>query len=84
MPFFIGVWYTGCMTTITIPGKFPALGDLIAIPREEYEALRARPSVREYTPTPAERRALTRARRNFRAGKTISLAQLERDLDRRR
>lgn len=37
-------------------------------------------AVPEYMPTASEKRALARARRNFRAGKTISLAQLERDL----
>lgn len=66
------------MNTITIPKGF-AKGDLVIIPRTEYESLKSR-VVPEYTPTPAERRALARARREFREGKTIPLAQLKREL----
>ncbi len=67
------------MTTLTIPKTFRGSDDLIVIARKEYESLKAR-VVPEYMPTPSERRAIARARRNFRAGKTISLAQLEREL----
>ncbi len=70
------------MTTITIPKALAAGNDLIVLRRSEYESMKAR-MVPEYMPTPVERRAITRARRNFRAGKTISLAQLNRDLARR-
>ncbi len=70
------------MTTMTIPKAFLASDDLIVMPRKEYEALKSR-VVPEYAPSPAERRAIARARKNFREGKTISLAQLERDLARR-
>ena len=67
------------MTTLTLPKTFKASDDLVVIARTEYESLKAR-VVPEYIPTLSERRSLVRARRNFRAGKTISLAQLERDL----
>jgi hypothetical protein len=77
-----GVCYNARMTTMTIPKAFLASDDLIVMPRKEYEALKSR-VVPEYIPTPSERRAIARARKNFRAGKTISLAQLERDLARR-
>lgn len=67
------------MAPITIPKGF-AKGGFVIIPQAEYEKLCARPPVREFKPTKADLQALTRARRNFRAGKSISLAQLERDL----
>jgi len=62
------------MTTIAIPRGF------VVLPRAEYEELRARPSVREFKPTKSDLLALERGRRNYRAGKTISLTQLKRDL----
>lgn len=66
------------MNTITIPKGF-ARGGFVIVPQAEYESLKAR-AVPEFTPTKSDLLALTRARRNFRAGKTISLAQLKRDL----
>ena len=66
------------MNTITIPKSF-ARGGLVIVPQAEYESLKAR-AVPEFTPTKADLNALARARRNFRAGKTISLVQLKRDL----
>ena len=68
--------------TLTMPKPLRANDDLVVIPRKEYESLKAR-AVPEYTPTPAERRTIARARKNFAAGKTISLAQLKDDLARR-
>lgn len=67
---------------MTIPKTFGARDDLIVIPRKEYDSLKAR-VVPEYMPTPTERRAILRARKEYRAGKTISLAQLKRELARR-
>lgn len=73
--------YTAYMTTMTIPKTFlHAKDDLILISRKEYENLSARPPVREFTPSKALLRKLAKARRDFRAGKTISLAQLKREL----
>ena len=71
--------YNASMTTMTIPKTFRASDDLIVIARREYESLKAR-AVPEFTPTKSDLLALARARRNFRAGKSISLAQLKRDL----
>ena len=68
------------MNTITIPRSF-SKGDLVIVPRAEYESLKSR-VIPEYIPTVSERRAIARARRNFHAGKTISLAQLKRELAR--
>lgn len=67
------------MTTMTIPKTFRGSDDLVILSRTEYESLKSR-VVPIFTPTKADLSALTRARRNFRAGKTISLAQLKRDL----
>lgn len=65
------------MTTITIPRGF------VVLPRAEYESLKAR-VMPEYTPTPTERRMITRARARMHksraAGKMVSLDVLERDL----
>ena len=72
------------MTTVTLTMTKPLRDDddLVVIPRKEYESLKAR-AVPEYAPTAAERRAIVRARRNFAAGKTLSLAQLKHELARR-
>ena len=67
------------MTTMTIPKTFRASDDLIVLSRREYESLKAR-VVPEFTPIKADLLALARARKSFRAGKTISLAQLKREL----
>jgi len=62
------------MTTITIPRGF------VVVPRAEYEELRARPPVREFTPTKADLAALARMRKNRAAGKLIPFDVLKRDL----
>ena len=71
------------MTTMTIPKTFGARDDLIVIPRKEYESLKAR-VIPEYTPTPAERRTILRARarmhKNRAAGKMLTLDELKRKL----
>lgn len=71
------------MTTMTIPKTFRKSDDLVILSRTEYESLKSR-VVPEFTPTKGDLLALARARRNFRAGKSISLAQLKRDLANRR
>ena len=70
------------MNTITIQKSF-AKGGFVIVPQAEYESLKAR-AVPEFTPTKSDLLALAQARRNFRAGKSISLAQLKRDLANRR
>jgi hypothetical protein len=70
--------YNTRMNTITIPRGF------VVVPRAEYEELRARPPVREFTPTKSDLRALARMRKNRAAGKLISLDVLKRDLASRR
>lgn len=70
------------MTTITIPKKLARQGDLVVIPRKEYEDLlkNRRAGVSEFIPTAAERKALIRAEKNFSAGKTLSYNELVRKL----
>ena len=72
------------MTTLTIPKKLAQKGDLVLVPKEEYAALMGLKKIHEFTPTAAEKRALTRARRDFAKGKYLTLEQVRRALDRRR
>ena len=60
------------MKTITIPKKLANRDDLVVIPRKEYEALLELKKIKEFTPTPAQKRALARVESNFRKGKTLS------------
>lgn len=66
------------MSTITIPKKLAREGDLIVIPRREYEALVRLRKMREFIPTTAQRRALLRAESNLKKGKTLSFDELTR------
>lgn len=67
------------MNVITIPRKSVS-DDLVIIPRKEYEALKARPAITEFTPTQTQLRALARARKNLKEGKTISYDDLQRSV----
>ncbi len=70
------------MNTITIPKGFAKDGFVI-VPQAEYESLKSR-AIPIYTPTPAERRMVARARarmhKNRAAGKLITLDELKREL----
>lgn len=68
------------MSTITIPKKLAREGDLVVIPRREYEALVRLRKMKEFIPTVAQRRALARAENNLRRGKTLSFDELSRKL----
>jgi hypothetical protein len=68
------------MSTITIPKKMASKDDLIIVPRKEYEALVELKKIREFTPTPAEKHALERARKNRVEGKVMSIHELKRKL----
>lgn len=73
------------MNVITIPRKISgAKDDLVLLPRKEYELLVARPNIREVSPTKMELKALRVAEKRFAAGKFYSLADVKRDLARRR
>lgn len=62
--------------TITIPRTLARKGDLVVIPRREYEALREHIKTRTFIPSSAQKKALARAERNFRLGKTLSYHEL--------
>jgi len=68
------------MSTITIPKKLAARDDLIVIPRKEYEALLALKPVKEFIPTTAQKRALIRAQKNRKAGKSLTINELRKKL----
>ena len=52
------------------------MGDLVLVPRKEYESLLILRKYKEYTPTPAEKRALRRAELSLKKGKTLSYDEL--------
>ncbi len=60
------------MDTITIPRKLTKTGDLVIIPRKEYEALLELRRIKEFIPTAAQRQTLVRAERNLKRKKTLS------------
>ena len=64
------------MNTITIPKKLAKKDDLVVIPRKEYEALIELKKIREFTPTVAQKKALSQARRNRKAGNYLTIDEL--------
>ena len=68
------------MTLITIPKKLAQKGDLVVVPRSEYETLLKQRILREFAPTVAQKRALREAMREYRTGKTLSYDELVRKL----
>ena len=60
------------MHTVTIPRALAREGDLVIIPRKEYDALLRLKRIREFQPTPTQKRALARAQRNLKKGKTLT------------
>lgn len=60
------------MPTLTIPRNFVEKDDLIIVSRKEYEALTESRKTAEFIPTAAQKRALAKAERNLKAGKTLS------------
>ena len=70
------------MNVVTIPRRIVrGDDDLVVIPRKEYEVLLARPAVREFTPTKAQKLALARAERNFNKRKLLSYDEFSRRMD---
>ena len=56
------------------------MGDLVLVPRAEYESFLEFKKIKEYTPTIAEKKALKRAQLNFKKGKTLSFDEFSRKL----
>lgn len=61
---------------ITIPQKIASRGDLVLIPRSEYEELLELRNHKEFIPTSAQKRALAQAENNLKKGKTLSYYEL--------
>ena len=68
------------MTTVTIPKHLTERKDLVAITRSDYEEFslwqRKIKNVKIYRPTSAEKRALARARTNYKKGNFVFLKDL--------
>ena len=60
------------MRAVTIPRALSKEGDLVVIPRKEYEKLLQLKKIREFQPTAKHKDALKRAERNLKNGKTLS------------
>lgn len=65
---------------ITIPRELAKEGELILIPRKKYEELLRLKERREFQPTPAQKRALFKARENRKSGKFLTLNELKQKL----
>lgn len=68
------------MSIITIPKKITEGKELIVLPREEYEELLKLKGGHEFQPTPAQKRALFKARENRKSGKFLTLDELKQKL----
>jgi len=64
------------MATVTIPKKLAGKGDLVVIPKKEYESLMRLKAMKGFTPTIADRRALAVAENNLKRNKTLSYNEL--------
>jgi PHD/YefM family antitoxin component YafN of YafNO toxin-antitoxin module len=69
------------MNTLTILQKRVKNGDVVVIPRKEYEALLTIKQAQEFIPTAAEKKALLNAERNFSQKKTFSYNELVKKLE---
>lgn len=68
------------MTTITIPRKITKGEELIIIPRKDYEKLLESRTIPEFEPTPAQKKALARARKNRKRGNFLTFDELAKKL----
>ncbi len=68
------------MVTITIPKKITKGEELIIIPRKEYEKLLELKKIPEFQPTPAQKKALKRARQNRGRGNFLTFNELKQKL----
>lgn len=69
------------MTTITIPKEIARKGDLVIIPRQEYEEfLELKKAISVFEPTASDKRALAEARKNKRKGNLLTLHELKNKL----
>jgi len=65
------------MSVIAIPKEIiKKRDDLIILPRKEYEDLLRLKKVKEFLPTAVQKKALLRAEKNLKGGKTLSYNEL--------
>lgn len=72
------------MTTLTIPKKLAQKGDLALVPLKEYAEFLKFKAIRTFRMTPAQKRTLAKARRDFAKGRYLTLEQLKREMGSRR
>jgi len=72
------------MTILTIPKSLIKKGDLLLIPRKEYEEFLRWKKIRTFHPTAAQKRDIREARKEFTRGECVTLTELRNDLERRR
>ena len=68
------------MKVFTIPKALSKEGDLVVIPRREYEQLLALKRIREFRPTARQIAVLKRAERNLTKGKALPYDAVARSL----
>ncbi len=68
------------METITITKKITKGEELIIIPRRDYEKLLELKTIPEFQPTPAQKKALIRARKNRKRGNFLTFDELTKKL----
>lgn len=68
------------MKMVTIPKNLAKKGDLVVVPKKEYEALLELKKMKEFAPTAAQKRALVAAENNLKRNKTFSYNELVRKL----
>ena len=66
------------MATVTIPKEITQGAELVVVPRTEYDTFLRwrRLAAKTFTPTPAQRRDLARARKEFARGEYVRLDEL--------
>lgn len=60
------------MNTVTIPRELSQKGDLVVVPRKEYDALLELREIVEFAPTASQKKALRKAENNLKGGKSLS------------
>lgn len=68
------------MTTLTIPKEITGGERLVVMPQREFEALLNTRIIPEVAMTVSEKRALKRARENFKKGKFMTIDELRQKL----
>lgn len=69
------------MQTITIPKELARAGDLVVVPRKEYEQLLGiKKMIPVVKPTPQELRAIRRGEQEFKQGKYVNWDDIKHEL----